>query len=133
VLSVTAIMLIESLVLLDCIECAQTAKPSAALSQRLCVRPPYVPPDTLGRRTDSEGSFFTDARSDVASVLRFKGIFTTTKCRISDLPSAPILLRFAFHRWRFRIFPDEPAIAGSGPWRACLVQSHCEVITPDQK
>ena len=46
VAGVTAIMLIESLILRNLVliaPLAQTAKPSAIRSQRLCLRPPYVP------------------------------------------------------------------------------------------
>ena len=50
-----------------------------------------------------------DARSDLASVLRFKGVFTATKCRIADLSSPPIFIGLALHCRRFQIFDLEPA------------------------
>ena len=70
---------------------------------------PIRAPDTLGCRTESEESSFTDARSDLASVLRFKGVFTATKCRIADLSSPPIFIGLALHCRRFQIFDLEPA------------------------
>ena len=70
---------------------------------------PIRAPDTLGCRTESEESSFTDARSDLASVLRFKSVFTATKCRIADLSSPPIFICLALHCRRFQIFDLEPA------------------------
>ena len=69
----------------------------------------WRPANPLGCRTDSEGSSFTDGRSDAASVLHFKGVFTATKCRIADLSSPPIFICLALHCRRFQIFDLEPA------------------------